>query len=135
MLAHIAVAPQIWEEVHGKQRAMTLVGFDFLALAERAKREEVIPRTKAEILDLLRSRGEYFATWFESLPLEMLNEMVIVADGSGTKSRFEQLLGVKEHEMHHRAQLMLIERQLGIVPHLTREFNERIAKMRATQPA
>jgi uncharacterized damage-inducible protein DinB len=31
------------------------------------------------------------------------------------------LLSVKEHEMHHRGQLMLIERHLGIVPHLTRE--------------
>ena len=30
------------------------------------------------------------------------------------------LLGVKEHEMHHRAQLFLIERMVGIVPHLTR---------------
>ena len=36
------------------------------------------------------------------------------------KSRLEMLLGAKEHEMHHRAQLMLIERLLGIVPHLTR---------------
>jgi uncharacterized damage-inducible protein DinB len=27
---------------------------------------------------------------------------------------------MKEHEMHHRGQLMLIERMLGIVPHLTR---------------
>jgi hypothetical protein len=63
--------------------------------------------------------------------VEMLNEMVTVADGSGTKSRFEQLLGAKEHEMNHRAQLMLIERQLGIVPHLTRQFNDRIAKMSA----
>jgi len=33
---------------------------------------------------------------------------------------FEMLLGTKEHEMHHRAQLMVIERLLGIVPHLTR---------------
>jgi len=37
------------------------------------------------------------------------------------KTRFEMLLGVKEHEMHHRGQLMLIERMLGIVPHLTRK--------------
>jgi len=36
------------------------------------------------------------------------------------KSRFEMLLGTKEHEMHHRGQLMMIERLLGIVPHLTR---------------
>ena len=37
-----------------------------------------------------------------------------------SKSRMEMLLSVKEHEMHHRGQLMLIERLLGIVPHLTR---------------
>ena len=37
------------------------------------------------------------------------------------------LLSVKEHEMHHRGQLMLIERQLGIVPHLTRERETRFA--------
>jgi uncharacterized damage-inducible protein DinB len=30
------------------------------------------------------------------------------------------LIGSKEHEMHHRAQLMVIERLLDIVPHLTR---------------
>ena len=135
MLTHLAVAPQMWEEVHGKQRVMTLVGFDFLALAERAKNEESKPRRKAEILELLRSRGESFAAWLETLTPEMLSEMITVADGSGTKSRFEQLLGAKEHEMHHRAQLMLIERQLGIVPHLTRQFNDRIAKMRAAQTA
>jgi uncharacterized damage-inducible protein DinB len=135
MLTHIAVAPQMWEEVHGKQRVMTLVGFDFLGLAERARSEESKPRTKAEILELLRSRGESFAAWLETLTTEILSEMTTVADGSGAKSRFEQLLGVKEHEMHHRAQLMLIERQLGIVPHLTRQFNERTAKMRAAQTA
>ena len=43
----------------------------------------------------------------------------------GDKTRFEMLLGVKEHEMHHRAQLFLIERMIGIVPHLTRARQER----------
>ena len=37
------------------------------------------------------------------------------------------LLGVKEHEMHHRAQLMLIQRHLGLVPHLTRAREQRQA--------
>jgi uncharacterized damage-inducible protein DinB len=41
--------------------------------------------------------------------------------GGASKSRFEMLLGTKEHEMHHRAQLTVIERLLGIVPHLTRK--------------
>jgi uncharacterized damage-inducible protein DinB len=44
-----------------------------------------------------------------------------------TKTRFEMLLGTKEHEMHHRGQLMLMERMLGIVPHLTRHMQERMA--------
>ena len=44
-----------------------------------------------------------------------------------SKSRFEMILSVKEHEMHHRGQLMLIERVLGIVPHLTREMQARFA--------
>ena len=30
------------------------------------------------------------------------------------------ILGVKEHEMHHRGQLMVMERMVGVVPHLTR---------------
>jgi uncharacterized damage-inducible protein DinB len=44
-----------------------------------------------------------------------------------SKSRFEMILSVKEHEMHHRGQLMLIERLLGIVPHMTREMQSRLA--------
>jgi uncharacterized damage-inducible protein DinB len=59
--------------------------------------------------------------------------MVTQGDGKTANSRLELLLGAKEHEMHHRAQLMLIERQLGIVPHLTRQRNERIAQMRAAR--
>jgi uncharacterized damage-inducible protein DinB len=38
------------------------------------------------------------------------------------------ILSVKEHEMHHRGQLMLVERILGIVPHLTRQIQERVAQ-------
>ena len=49
------------------------------------------------------------------------------------KSRFEVLLGVKEHEIHHRAQVMLMQRMLGIVPHGTRAFAERLAQ--AQKPA
>jgi uncharacterized damage-inducible protein DinB len=109
------------------------VGFDFQGLGDRVKAEEAKPRTKAEILDLLRNQGEQFAAWLETLTPEFLAEMVTVADRTSTKTRFEQLLGAKEHEMHHRAQLMLIERQLGIVPHLTRQFQERMAQMRAAK--
>jgi uncharacterized damage-inducible protein DinB len=128
LLTYIAVSPRMWFEIHGKQRVKTLVGFDFVKLSSDVMAEEVRSRSKAEILDLLRSEGEKFAGWLDTQTPEFLAEMVTVADNTGTKSRFEQLLGAKEHEMHHRGQLMLIERQLGIVPHLTRQAEERLAQ-------
>jgi hypothetical protein len=33
--------------------------------------------------------------------------------------------------MHHRGQLMTIERMIGQVPHLTRQMQERVAQMQA----
>jgi uncharacterized damage-inducible protein DinB len=132
MLTHVAIATRISEEVH-KKRLTTLAGFDFFGMMDQFNAEEAKPRSKAEILDLLRTGGEQFASWMETLTPEFLAEMVTEPDGKTAKSRFERLLGAKEHEMHHRAQLMLIERQLGIVPHLTRQFNERVAQMRAAR--
>src|SRR6266849_1776257 len=132
MLTHIAIATRIWEEVH-KKGLTTLVGFDFFGMMDKFNAEEIKPRSKAEIVGLLRTEGDRFAAWLETVTPEILGEMVTESDGKTQKSRFERLLGVKEHEMHHRAQLMLIERQLGIVPHITRQFNERIAAMRAAK--
>ena len=41
------------------------------------------------------------------------------------------LLRRKEHEMHHRGQLMTMQRMIGQVPHLTRQMQERMAQMQA----
>jgi uncharacterized damage-inducible protein DinB len=132
MLTHIAISTRIWEEVH-KKGLTTLVGFDFFGAIDRFNAEENKPRTKAEIVALLKTEGEQFAAWLETLTPEDLAVAVLEPDGKTAKTRFERLLAAKEHEMHHRGQLMLIERQLGIVPHLTRQFNERIAQMRAAR--
>ena len=132
MLTHVAIATRIWEEVH-KKRLTTLVGFDFFGMMDKFHAEEAKPRSKAEIVGLLRSEGEQFAAWLETLTPEILAETVTEPDGKTVKTRFERLLSAKEHEMHHRGQLMLIERQLGIVPHLTRQFQERVAQMRAAK--
>ena len=45
------------------------------------------------------------------------------------------LLSPKEHEMHHRGQLMLLQRMIGLVPHLTRQMQERMAQHAAAAPA
>jgi uncharacterized damage-inducible protein DinB len=133
MLTHIAISTRIWDEIHKKQRLTTMAGVNLLEMRDRFDAEEAKPRSKAEIVELLRTEGEQFAAWLETLTPEFLAEMVTEGDGKTQKSRFEGLISAKEHEMHHRAQLMLIERQLGIVPHITRRFNERVAQMRAAK--
>ncbi len=133
MLTHIAISTRVWDEIHRKQRLTTLVGVNFLGMVEQFAAEEAKPRSKAEIIELLRAEGEQFAAWLDTVTPEFLAEMVTEGDGKTNKSRLDRLLSAKEHEMHHRAQLMLIERQLGIVPHLTRQFQERVAQMRAAK--
>lgn len=77
---------------------------------------------KSEIISVLRTEGDRWSEWVQQIPESTLAEPVRMPAGSNprVKSRFEMLLGTKEHEIHHRAQLMVIERLLGIVPHLTR---------------
>ena len=129
-LVHMAISPGLWPEL---AKVTTFVGFDFTSVRERFAAEEAKTRSKAEILELLRSEGEKFAAWLESLSDEFLAVDVTDGDGKTVKTRFERLLGGKEHEMHHRGQLMLIQRQLGITPHLTKQAEERIKQLRAAK--
>lgn len=132
-LVHIAVGARLQEQVHIVEHRGTMEGFDFAGFMTRQAAEEKVPRSKSEILELLRTEGEKFARTLEGFPEDLLAERVEFPMGMPGKSRFEMLLGPKEHEMHHRAQLMVVERQLGITPHLTRQMQERIATMRAAQ--
>jgi uncharacterized damage-inducible protein DinB len=84
---------------------------------------------------MLRSSGEKWAGWLGSLTDSFLAEQVAMPPGAepASRCRFEMILSVKEHEMHHRGQLMLIERIVGVVPHLTREMQARFAAAAAKQ--
>jgi uncharacterized damage-inducible protein DinB len=133
ILTHIAVVSRLPEQIHATERRTTLEGFDFPGVFQGIMAEEQKPRTKAQILTLLRDEGERFTKWLESQSDDFLGEQVTFPAGMtpAVKTRFEMLLGAKEHEMHHRGQLMLIERMLGIVPHLTRQMQERMAAVRS----
>jgi uncharacterized damage-inducible protein DinB len=136
-LVHIAVIPRVQEHVHFKERLTTLAGFDFFGFMDQLSAEVKKPRSKAEILELLQSEGERFAKLLESADESFLAERVEYPQGMAppSKSRFEMLIAPKEHEMHHRGQLMMVERMLGITPHLTRRMQEVIASARAAQAA
>lgn len=131
LFVHVATTPGMQERIHGTERLTTLEGFDFPSLMRQMIAKEKEPHTKAQVIALLRESGDRFASFLDGLTDDVLAQRVSFPPGMtpASKSRFEMILGVKEHEMHHRGQLMLIERLLGVVPHLTREMQARIASM------
>ncbi len=132
-LVHISYSSKLQEHVHGVAKLKTLEGFDFFAFMKPLMETSAKPHTKLQILTLLNEQGEHFAHFLEGLSEHFLGEPVALPAGATpvSKTRFEMLLGVKEHEMHHRGQLMLMERMIGIVPHLTRQMQIRMAEMMA----
>lgn len=126
LLVHIAVGPRIWQAIN-KAELTTLEGFDFMTLFMGNAAEEQTPRTKAEVVELLRTEGENFASFLGGLSDEFLAVEVGHPGGQPPKSRLEGVMGAKEHEMHHRAQLMVCQRLIGVVPHLTRARQARMA--------
>jgi uncharacterized damage-inducible protein DinB len=134
-LVHIALSPRFQLHVH-QNRLDDLQQVNFPALMETMRLEEERPRTKADVIALLRSEGDTLASFFDLLDEDFLAQRVAMPPGAqpATKSRFEMLLSPKEHEMHHRGQLMTFQRLIGLKPHLTRQMEERFAE-RARQAA
>jgi uncharacterized damage-inducible protein DinB len=130
-LVHIALTTRLPYQIHGVEKRTEMGGFDFPTFFTKMMAEENTPRSKKHIVEMLKEDGEEFAKWLEGLSDEFLAQSMVFPAGMTppSRSRFEMLLGVKEHEMHHRAQLMLMERMLGMVPHLTREMQARMAAM------
>jgi uncharacterized damage-inducible protein DinB len=134
-LTHIAVTPRLSLQVHAVEKVTKLIDFDFPTFFGKILSEEQEARTKRQILELLQEEGDRYANWLDGVSDDILAEEVVLPQ-PGTvlvKTRFEMLLGVKEHEMHHRAQLVLIERMLGMVPHLTREMQARMESIQASK--
>ena len=132
-LVHIANTHKFNHQVHGVEKRTAMEGFDFPKFIAGVMADEQKPRAKAEIVQLLKDNGATVEQWLGSLNEDFLGQQVAMPKGAQppAKSRFEMLAGMKEHEMHHRGQLMLVQRMLGMVPPLTRQMEERIAAMRA----
>ena len=129
-LVHIALSPWFQHTIHARERRSNFEGFDYPTLMKQISEEAAKARTKSQVIDLLQTEGAVWANFLEGVSDEFLAESFTFPLGSTPpiKSRFEMLLSVKEHEMHHRGQLMAIQRLLGIVPHLTRLRPERQAQ-------
>jgi uncharacterized damage-inducible protein DinB len=129
MLAHLAVTPHWAQQLFFVEKKTSVVMEDFGRWMGEVGAKGKALTSKALIVEALKTNGETFAKQLETLTEEQLAQPITAPNGS--KSAFEMLLGIKEHEMHHRAQLFLIERIVGIVPHLTRARQERMAAPKA----
>jgi uncharacterized damage-inducible protein DinB len=131
LFAHISVACTLQYRLHGVEGRNSFDGFDLKALITSVLAEESKFRTKNEIVAMLVQSGEQWADCVAGLSEEFLASRVQFPAGAEppSKTRFEMILSVKEHEMHHRAQLMIVERMLGIVPHLTRALEQSIREL------
>ncbi len=135
-LAHIGVSTGFQSYTH-QNKVTDMQAVPFMELMQTFQAEEKMPRSKAELIAYLKSQGEAFASFLEGLPESFLAEQVTMPPGMqpATKSRFEMLLSAKEHEMHHRGQLMTMQRMNGLVPHITRDFQQRMAQRMAAAQA
>jgi uncharacterized damage-inducible protein DinB len=135
LLTHIALAPAFQYRIHGVAKLTTLEGLNFPALMQELMAEEAKPRTKAQVVELLHKEGEKWASFVAGLPEDYLGNVIMMPPGGTppSRTRFDMIASVKEHEMHHRGQLMLIERIIGVVPHLTRQMQERMAQAQQRQ--
>jgi uncharacterized damage-inducible protein DinB len=120
-LAHVAANTRWVHKVHGVDKVTTLSSEDFGRYIGEVNAYAATLSTREDLIRALETNGRAFADWLESLDEATLAERVLFAPPiqPASKTRFEMLLSAKEHEMHHRAQLMVIQRLLGIVPHLT----------------
>jgi uncharacterized damage-inducible protein DinB len=117
-LVHIAWLWTSDRVLHDEARITTVEGYDFVALMKTSEVEEQRPRTKSEIVELLRVAGERQAECLEAKSEGFLTERIAFPGGAST-SRFDMLLATKEHELQHRAQLTVLERLIGVVPRFT----------------
>jgi len=118
MLFHLAWSPSITLQVHAIEKRLTLEGFDFMGVFGKLIADEQAPQSKQEIIDALTSEGARFARmarWHDGR-IPRRAHRPSAGDDACEQIAIRDDVGVKEHEMHHRAQLMLMERMLGIVP-------------------
>ncbi len=81
LLAHIALSHNFQYQIHATERRTTLVGFDFPSIMKRRAAEEKEPRTKDQILDMLRTSGEKWAAFLQGLTEDFLAEQVQMPPG------------------------------------------------------
>ena len=131
ILAHLASYTTWYLKLHRDEKK-DFVSFEvFGVYMGSTKAFEQSLDTREAVLAALESEGEAFASMLDAMTDETLGERVSFSPPLEPKTRFEMLIGAKEHEMHHRGQLMVYQRMVGVVPHLTRQRQAMMASRAA----
>src|SRR4026207_1613088 len=75
MLTHIALGHRFSHQFHVAERRSNFEGMDFPKLFAEFHALEAKPRTKAEVIALLKENGELWATTLEGLSDQFLSEV------------------------------------------------------------
>jgi hypothetical protein len=123
LLTHVAFIYRLQQQIHAVERRTTVAGFDFVAFIRGVVGEEAPPRTKAEVIELLTRGGESWSAWVEAQSEVPSASAVIASRASADEQEpLRDAVGDEGARDAPSRQLMLIQRMLGIVPHLTREL-------------
>jgi len=79
-LAHLAVSTGFQSHVHGN-KISDMKTLNFMELFQQFTADEAKPRTKAELIAFLKSQGDKFASFLETLPESFLAEQVTMPPG------------------------------------------------------
>ena len=71
-LLHIAWLAEADRRLHGEKHLSSLEGYDFGALLKESETEEKRPRSKSQIVDLLRTEGERWCDWVSTFPVAFI---------------------------------------------------------------
>src|SRR5438045_8860201 len=82
VLTHIAHGWKFHEKVIFQEKRTTMEGFDFMGFLGPLLAEQAKPRTKAEIISLLKDEGEKYATAVESLSDDFMSQAVSLPAGA-----------------------------------------------------
>lgn len=93
MLTHIALGGKFQEQVNLVEKRSSMEGFDFMKFMGTVKEQAGKPRSKAEIITLLKDEGEKYAKALDSLSDEFLAQSVATPPGGtpASRTRFEML--------------------------------------------
>src|SRR5438128_9624644 len=95
-LVHIALGTTFANHVH-RNRISDTTQVNFQELMAGMSEQQAKPRTKDEIIALLQTEGESFASYVEGLTDSFLADEVKMPGGQPpAKTRFEMLMSVKE---------------------------------------